>query len=160
MWRKWRLFRIACQAVTDETWCLVSWSSNINYISFSRVPLLSVIFVSSICFFSRKYDTWACEILTFCHRDRRSILKPHELLTRVLPNWGNVTCLYLADTAENLRFLTHPVVKSLLDEKWENGIIGCGIMQSRWRPWNYLFEPLKVLVAVFKKITHRSVNPN
>ncbi len=105
-------------------------------------------FIINLLFFTRKYDDWACEILTRCHRDRKSSTQSRALLTRVLQNWGNVTCLYLAEVTKNHKFLTHPVVKSLIDDKWENGIIGRGKMQSRWRAWNTLFEPLKVLISI------------
>ena len=45
-------------------------------------------------------------------------------MVRVLPNWGNVTCLNLAESAENLTFLSHPVVKTLLKDKWHGQLEG------------------------------------
>ncbi|XP_072020326.1 transient receptor potential cation channel subfamily M member-like 2 [Amphiura filiformis] len=98
---------------------------------------------------ARKYEDWAFQILTRYQEDRTGVLDPSKLLTRVLPNWGNVTCLNLAESAENLKFLSHPVVKDLIDEKWNLGIVGSGTMPSRWRPWNHILEPIKISHIVF-----------
>lgn len=51
-------------------------------------------------------------------------LEASNLVIRALPNWGDVTCLNLAESAENLTFLSHPVVKTLLKEKWHGQIQG------------------------------------
>ncbi|XP_072020595.1 transient receptor potential cation channel subfamily M member 5-like [Amphiura filiformis] len=98
---------------------------------------------------ARKYEDWAYDILTRCHNERRSVVKmrPCDLLTRVLPNWGNVTCLNLADSADNLKFYSHPVIRDLLDEKWNYDIVGCRMMPSQWRPWNLILEPMMLMLC-------------
>ncbi|XP_072019820.1 transient receptor potential cation channel subfamily M member 5-like [Amphiura filiformis] len=98
---------------------------------------------------AEKYEDWAYDILTRCHDDRRFVvkMKPCDLLTRVLPNWGNVTCLNLAESAENLKFYSHPVVRDLLDEKWNSDIIACRMVPSRWRPWNYILDPVRLMLC-------------
>ncbi|XP_072020323.1 transient receptor potential cation channel subfamily M member 5-like [Amphiura filiformis] len=96
---------------------------------------------------AKNYEDWAYEILTRCHEDHRAGgLKPYKLLTRVLPNWGNITCLNLAESAENLKFLSHPVVKDLLDDEWNLEIISCRMLPSRVRPWDNILEPIKLLL--------------
>ncbi|XP_072020327.1 transient receptor potential cation channel subfamily M member 2-like [Amphiura filiformis] len=70
-----------------------------------------------------KYEDWAFQILTRCQEYRTGVFDPAKLLTRILPNWGYATCLNLAESGENLKFLSHPVVKSLLDKQWHSDII-------------------------------------
>ncbi|XP_072020324.1 transient receptor potential cation channel subfamily M member 5-like [Amphiura filiformis] len=96
-----------------------------------------------------KYEDWAYDILTRCHDDRRFAkkMRPCDLLTRVLPNWGNITCLNLADSNDNLKFYSHPVIKDLLDDKWHSGIVGFTMMPSRWRPWNLILEPMMLMLC-------------
>ena len=65
----------------------------------------------------RKYENWAYDILTRCG-ENPGRCDSSDLLIRVLPQWGNVTCLNIADSAEDIKFMSHSVVEKLLHQKW------------------------------------------
>ena len=77
----------------------------------------------------RKYEEWACGILTRC-QENPGKCKPADLVLRVVPNWGYATCLTLAESAENLKFLSHTVVTDLLADKWHGLLIGSNLIPS------------------------------
>ena len=44
------------------------------------------------------------------------------LLIEKQPNWGDATCLSLAESTENRRFIAHSSAQSLIDSVWWNGL--------------------------------------
>ena len=44
------------------------------------------------------------------------------LLIKRQPNWGDATCLSLAESTENRRFISHSSVQSLIASVWWNGL--------------------------------------
>ena len=71
----------------------------------------------------RKYEDLACQILSDCDEsDRTTVEDVRSILLRILPNWGNLTCLDLADTALCQNFLSHHVVQSLMRHIWKHGL--------------------------------------
>lgn len=72
---------------------------------------------------ARKYEDLACQILSDCDEsDRTTVEDVRSILLRILPNWGNLTCLDLADTALCQNFLSHHVVQSLMRHIWKHGL--------------------------------------
>ena len=104
-----------------------------------KLPIQTCLVLLNNCTFSfavsfnqpifRKYEEWACGILTRC-QENPGKCEPADLLLRVVPNWGNVTCLTLAESAENLTFLSHPVVTDLLGDKWHGLVIGNNLIPN------------------------------
>ena len=110
-------------------------------------------FVICVCYsnlifdFFSKYETLACNILSRC-RDNPGVCKPTDLLTRVMPNWGDVTCLNIAESAWNMNFLSHSVVKEYLNKKWYGKIAGDNVLRRSY--WQFLLEPFWVNLTKLK----------
>ncbi|XP_022096930.1 transient receptor potential cation channel subfamily M member 2-like isoform X2 [Acanthaster planci] len=64
----------------------------------------------------RDFQDRAIEVMNRCYTEnqRGTLL----LLTQVLPDWGNVTCLELAQAARNKQFIGQAPVQSLLRKLW------------------------------------------
>ena len=91
---------------------------------------------------------WACGILTRC-QENPGKCKPADLLLRVVPNWGYVTCLTLAESAENLTFLSHPVVTDLLADKWHGLVIGDNLIPSGY--FGRILAPTMVINLLIRR---------
>ena len=104
-----------------------------------------------------KYENWACAVLTRCQDNPEDNTEPSDLLIRVLPNWGNVTCLNLAESAENLTFLSHPVIEKLLKDKWQGQIQGneCRIRKGLFSQLVELFRVRTTLLGVLRFVVNR-----
>ena len=80
----------------------------------------------------RKYENWACNVLTCCQESSNFSERPLELVTRVLSNWGNMTCLNLAESSQLLEFLSHSVVKNYLYQKWYGELEADDLISRDW----------------------------
>ena len=87
-----------------------------------RIFCLFVFIFSSILAF-RKYENWACDILDQCKECGIGQKKIQDILLRKLPNWGDVSCLKLAESASSSHtFLAQESVEDLVDDIWCNGL--------------------------------------
>ncbi|XP_072021702.1 transient receptor potential cation channel subfamily M member-like 2 [Amphiura filiformis] len=64
----------------------------------------------------KKYDDLAYEVLDACESQSEKSDSPNIVL-RNLPNWGEKTCLDLAEISGNRNFIAHSAVQTLLDEE-------------------------------------------
>ena len=74
-----------------------------------------------IILFHRKYDKLAYEVLDACEKH----IKENDtlnLLIRKSSNWGETTCLQLAEISGNKKFIAHSAVQARLDNIWCNGL--------------------------------------
>ena len=89
----------------------------------------------------------ACNVLTRCQESSSFAERPSELITRVLSNWGNMTCLNLAESSQLLQFLSHSVVKNYLHQKWNGGLMRDNLIRPGWA--SYILEPVWVSRKTF-----------
>ena len=70
--------------------------------------------------YSTVFEELALELLEYCYQSDDDLTQ--HLLTASLDNWSRYTCLKLAVTADNLKFLAHPLSQAILADLWMGGL--------------------------------------
>ena len=69
---------------------------------------------------SKVFEDLSLELLEYCYQADDDLTE--HLLTASMDNWSRHTCLKLAVTANNLRFLAHPLSQAILADLWMGGL--------------------------------------
>ena len=70
--------------------------------------------------YSTVFEELALDLLEYCYQSDDDLTE--YLLTASLDNWSRQTCLKLAVTASNLKFLAHPLSQAILANLWMGGL--------------------------------------
>ena len=70
--------------------------------------------------YSEAFEELSLELLEYCYQSDDDLTQ--YLLTASLDNWSRHTCLKLAVTANNLKFLAHPLSQAILADLWMGGL--------------------------------------
>ncbi|KAI1722198.1 ion transport protein domain-containing protein [Ditylenchus destructor] len=106
--------------------------------------------------YANEFRECSYELLSHCYQ--QDDFMTMRLLTAEMPNWGNHTCLSLAVTANNKRFLAHPCCQILLAELWHGGLRFRS--QSNVKVVLAVLFPPTILLLDFKTFAQQRTNGN
>ena len=81
-----------------------------------------------VLFFHRLYEELAVGVLDECYHSDRKLTS--LIIVRRLEKWGSATCLDLANSASNMKFIAHPAVQNMLKEFWMGSL---SLSNPRWK---------------------------
>ena len=96
--------------------------------------------------YADEFGQEAYELLEYCYR--KDSRRTQQLLTYEMPNWSYKTCLDIAFTGRNCKFLSHPCAQRVLSDLWLGGL-----RTRRYTNWKILFLlifPIFVPLLVFR----------
>ena len=70
--------------------------------------------------YSEVFEELSLDLLEYCYQSDDDLTE--YLLTASLDNWSRQTCLKLAVTANNFKFLAHPLSQAILADLWMGGL--------------------------------------
>ena len=77
----------------------------------------------------------AYEVLKECKQGDEATLA--NMLLSKLPNWGGETCMTLAELSNNMKFIAHDAVETIIARIWTNGQVEAKTQNRYTRIYNH-----------------------